>query len=72
MLTQVSLGSKYELKLTVLIVWIKYAQKKYTWSKTEKVNSTIEFCIVELISLSTKFYFKQIILNFWTKFAQKG
>ena len=42
MLTQVSLDSKYELKLTVLIVWIKYAQKKYTWSKTEKVNRTIE------------------------------
>ena len=27
----------------------KFAQKGYFWSKTEKVNITIEFCIFKLV-----------------------
>ena len=36
----ISLGTKFQLKLTVLIFWTKFAQK---------VNITIEFCIFEIV-----------------------
>ena len=39
----------YLLKLTILIFWNKFTQKGYLQSKTEKVNTTIEFCIFELV-----------------------
>ena len=42
-------GTKFKLKLTILIFWTKFAQKGYFQSKTEKVNVTIEFCIFELV-----------------------
>ena len=29
-------GTKFHLKLTILIFWVKFAQKGYFWSKTEK------------------------------------
>ena len=29
--------------------WTKFAQKGYFWLKTEKVNTTIEFCIFDLV-----------------------
>ena len=38
--------------------------------KTEKVNITIEFCILKL-QRSNKFQLKITILIFWNKFAQK-
>ena len=47
---QISLGAKFRVKLTILNFWTKLAQKGYYFrSKTEKVNITIEFCIVELV-----------------------
>ena len=64
---RVNLDAKCQLKLTILIFWIKFAQKRYFqskrknwtlplnfayfWSKTEKVNITIEFCIFELVGV---------------------
>ena len=42
-------GTKFQLKLKILILLTKFAQKRYFWSKTEKVNITIEFCIFELV-----------------------
>ena len=42
--TWISLGAKFQLKLTILIFWTKFAQKEYIQSKTEKVNFTIELC----------------------------
>ena len=42
------LGTKFQLKLTILIFWTKFFQKGYFWLKSEKVNMTIEFCIFEL------------------------
>ena len=44
-----SLGIKFHLKLTILIVWNKIAQKMYFQFETEEVNTTIEFCIFELV-----------------------
>ena len=45
----IRLGTKFQLKLTVFIFWIKFAQKGFFPSKTEKVKATIEFCIFELV-----------------------
>ena len=45
----IRLGTKFQLKLTVFIFWIKFAQKGFFPSKTEKVNTTIEFCLYELV-----------------------
>ena len=59
----ISLGTKFQLKLTILIFWTKFAHKKCFWSKREKVNSPIEFCIFELV-LVRNFSLKwQFVLN---------
>ena len=42
------LGTKFQLKLTILNFWTKFAKKWYFQSKKEKVNITTEFCIFEL------------------------
>ena len=39
MYIRISLGNKFQLKLKILAFWIKFAQKGYFWSKTEKVNA---------------------------------
>ena len=46
---RISLGTKFQVKLTILIFWTKFEQKEYIQSKTEKVNITIEFSIFELV-----------------------
>ena len=43
------LGNKFQLKLTILTFWAVIAQKGFFQSKTKKVNTTIEFCILELV-----------------------
>ena len=43
------MGTKFQLKLAILIFWNKFAQKGCFCSKTEKVNITIEFYIFELV-----------------------
>ena len=48
---RISLGTKFQLKLTILIFWTKFAQKGFFRSKTEKLNTTTEFCIFELIQI---------------------
>ena len=48
---QTSIGTKVQLKVTILIFWAKFTQKGCFWSKTEKVNITIEFCIFELVGV---------------------
>ena len=40
----------FQLKLTVAIFWIKCAKKgNYFQSKTDKIDTTIEFCRFELV-----------------------
>ena len=44
---QISLGTKFRLKVTLLNFWIKFIQKEYFWTKKMKI--TIEFYIFKLI-----------------------
>ena len=43
-------STNFQLKLTIAIFWTKFAQEKYLWSKTEKVNIIIEFRLFKLVS----------------------
>ena len=45
---RISLSTKFQLKLTVSTIWIKFSQKECFQSKTEKVSSATEFLIFEL------------------------
>ena len=45
---RIGLGTKFYLKLIILIFWTKFAQKGHFRSKTETVIINIEFCIFEL------------------------
>ena len=45
---RVSLGTKIKPKLRSLIFWTNFAQKEYFWSKAEKKNTTMKFCLFEL------------------------
>ena len=51
---QISLGTKFQLKLTILLFWTKFAQKGCFRSKTKKVNTIIELCIFELAKVPKK------------------
>ena len=46
--------SKFLLELTILILQTKFVQKGYLQSKTEKVNTTTEFCIFKLVKFHPK------------------
>ena len=61
---QITLETKFQLKLTILNVQNKFTQQSYFSSKTEKGNTTIESSILELVQSVT-------ILIFWTKLIQK-
>ena len=52
LLIRISVGTKFQLKLIILTFWTKFTQKGYFWSKTKNVNTTIEFCIFELVKAS--------------------
>ena len=45
---QISLGNKFQHKMEIWIIWTKFAPKGW---KTEKVNITIELCILELFTI---------------------
>ena len=68
-----SLGTKFQVKQTILIFCIKFVEKGYFRFKTEKVNIAIQFYIISWYSnsLGTKFQLEQKILIFWTKLARK-
>ena len=46
---RISHGTEFQLKLTVLIFWTRFAPKMFFRSKTEKLNTTIEFYVFELV-----------------------
>ena len=62
----ISLGAKFQPKLTILSFWTKFTQKGHFQLKIEKLNITLQFCILELTQVP-----KLAILIFWTNFAQK-
>ena len=45
---RISLGPKFQLELTVFSLRTKFGQERISSSKTEKLNTTIEFFIFEL------------------------
>ena len=45
---RITLGSKFQLKLSMLIFWMRFDQKGYFWSKTGQVKRNIESCIFKL------------------------
>ena len=47
-----SIMADTSFKLTILIFWIKFAQKGYFQSKTIKVKIILESCILELVSVA--------------------
>ena len=50
---RISLSTNFQLKLTIAIFWTKFAKKgSYFQSKTDKIDTTIEFCIFELVFVS--------------------
>ena len=50
---RISLSTNFQLKLTIEIFWTKFAKKgSYFQSKTDKIDTTIEFCIFELVFVS--------------------
>ena len=54
---QISLSTNFQIKLTIAMFWTKFAKKgSYFQSKTDKIDTTIEFCIFELLLVS--FYLK--------------
>ena len=74
----ISLSTSFRLKLTIAIFLTKFAKKsRYFQSKTDKTDTTIEFCIFELGFVSNftfnnqfwffciKFHFEQTILIFF-------
>ena len=61
--------TKFHLKLGILIFGTKFAQKGYFWSKTEKVNTTIEFYIFEK---GTRFQLKLTIRILGPNLPKKG
>ena len=46
---QISFGNKFQHKMEIWIIWTKFAPKGW---KTEKMNITIEFCILELFTIA--------------------
>ena len=58
---RISSGTNFQLKLTIAIFWTKFAkQGSYFQSKTDKIDTTIKFCIFELVFVSNFTLSKQI------------
>ena len=68
---QISLGTKFQLKLTILIFWTKFAPKMVFSVENGKSEQHHQILHIR-INIDTKFQLKLSILIFWTKFFQKG
>ena len=77
---RISLSINFQHTLTIAIFWTKFAKKgSYfkidTIDTTDKIDTTIKFCVFELPFVSNfnfyQFPFEQKNLNFWTKFSQE-
>ena len=66
-----SLGTKFQLTLTIIIFLTKFAKKgNYFQSKTDKIDTTIEFCIFELVLHQMPFWINNFWF-FWTNLPKK-
>ena len=66
---QISLGTKFQPKLTILIFWTRFAQKGY--SDKKKKSEDHHWILQTQISIGTKLQLKLAILIYLTKFARK-
>ena len=49
----IRLSTTFQLRLTIVIFWTKFAKNgSYFQSKTDKIDTTIEFCIFRLVFVS--------------------
>ena len=65
---QISLSTNFQLKLTIAIFWNKFGKKgSYFQSKTDEINTIIEFCIFELV-----FVTNVTLSMFLTLFRMRG
>ena len=46
---RITLSTKFQLKLRILIIWTKFTQKGWSRSKALKMNTTLELYIFELV-----------------------
>ena len=68
----IRIGTKFQLKLTIMIFWTNFGQKGYLRSKRENGKSEYHHRILHIrVGLGTKFQLKLLILSFWTKLNQK-
>ena len=67
---RISLGTKCQLKLTILVFWTEFAQKKCCGSKTKSEHG--HWILHIRIILSTKFQLKLTILIFFDQICPNG
>ena len=68
----ISLSTNFQLKLTIGIFWTKFAKKgSYFQSKTDKIDTSIEFCLFELVLLPN-FTFNKKFWIFGLDLPKKG
>ena len=50
----ISLSTSFQLRLTIVIIWTEFPEKGFSHfqSKTDKIDTTIELCIFELVFVS--------------------
>ena len=70
-LIQISLGTKFQLKLTILIFLTTFTQKRFFWSKTEKVNTTYFLHNSAYSNQSSAEFQPKLTVFIWIEFAQK-
>ena len=68
---QISLGTKFQLKLTTLVFWTKFSKKMCFWSKTKKKDINIKFYVPNF-SLNWQFWFFGPDLSKWVFPVKNG
>ena len=67
---RICLWIKFYFDQTILNSWTKFAQERYLWLKTEKVNIIIEFCIFKSV-LVPNFRLNWQFWSFWPDLPKK-
>ena len=66
------LSTEFQLELKILVSWTKFVQKWYLQPKTEKVDTTTEFCMSEIVVSVPNFSFNWQFWVFGANFPEKG
>ena len=68
---RISIGTKFQLKVTILMFWTKCAKKECSQWATKK-REYLHWFLHSRISVPTKFWLQLVILTFWSIFSPKG